>query len=330
MRLVVVGLGSIGRRHVRVIKRAYPNAEIVAVRTGRGGVVPEDKMVNTTVHQISDALDCRPNVGIIASPASLHVRQAIEFLHAGVPVLVEKPLSVRYDEALRLFNDTAVVSTAVSRSAIGFVLRHQPAFDYVKTAIMNGNLGSFRGAHVQAHSFLPSWRPDQDYRQSVSSQRSLGGGVLRELSHEIDYVLALFGRPRAVVAWRSCRSEIDIDAEDHVELMVKHEHDAVTTISLDFATDGFPRRTLHASFSRGSITWDLVSQSVNVEVLDAEPRTSVFAVERDEMFHNQLTNFLEVATGDIEPKCRLEDGLTVMAVIDAAEKSYTSLCWEAI
>lgn len=330
MRIAVVGLGSIGRRHVRVLYRYYPTIEIIAVRSGRGGTVPEDALVTRHVRTPVDALEHELAAAVVASPAPFHVDQALEFLRAGVPVLIEKPIAASYTDARRLMDEPSIDPLALSISAVGYVLRHQPAFDFVRDTVKSGRLGALRSARVIAHSYLPSWRPDQDYKESVSARTDLGGGVLRELSHEVDYVLELLGRPINVIAWHGRRSDIEIDADDHGELMMKHAGDSLATISLDFATEAPPRRDFSATFSKGALAWDLVGNVVRIEAKAEEPIQRVFPVERDEMFAAQLKDFLEAIAERKTPKCTISDGVDTMAIIDAAERSYVSHRWETI
>jgi predicted dehydrogenase len=330
VRIAVVGLGSIGRSHVRVLRQYDPDTEIIAVRSGRGGPVPEDDIVNLHVKSVAEALKWGPAGGIIASPAPYHIDQSLEFLRAGVPVLIEKPLAADYEDAKRLMHEEAIDPVALSRSAVGYVLRHQPAFDFVQETVERGRLGTLRTARAESRSYLPAWRPGQDYKQSVSARQDLGGGVFRELSHEINYVLELFGRCHAVTAWRNQGSEIDISVEEHVEMMVQHVGDAVTTISLDFATKAPLRRKLCATFSKGALTWNLVTNVVGVEVDGEEPVHREFPSERDDMFLAQLENFVDALSGQSPPKCTVEDGLKTMAVIDAAERSCVSRAWETV
>lgn len=330
MRIAVVGLGSIGRRHVRVIREVYPDAEIVAVRSGIGGAVPEDAMVSVTVRTVSEALARDPIGVIIASPAPFHVDQAIEALCAGVPVLIEKPIAASLKDSRRLIEHPAIDETAFSLSAVGYVLRHQPAFEFVQEILFADKLGDFRGARVEAHSFLPAWRPGQDYKESVSALTELGGGVLRELSHEIDYVLSLFGGCQKVLGWRNQHSGIEIDAEEHVELLLQHNNNAVSSISLDFARDCPPRRELHAWFSAGVLTWSLLSNTVTVNYSEKPTTQHEFCIERDEMFTAQLSDFVQAVTKNHPPRCSLAEGINVMSVINSLERSYSSQCWETL
>lgn len=330
MRIAVVGLGSIGRRHVRVLGERFPGIEIIAVRSGHGGAVPEDNMVNWHATSAVEALEYRPAGGIIATPAPFHIDQSLAFLRSGVPVLIEKPLAASFVDAKRLMYKDSVSPDVLSKSAVGYVLRHQPAFDFIRNTIGSGELGTFRSARAESCSYLPSWRPKQDYRQSVSARPELGGGVLRELSHEIDYVLELLGEYRSVIAWRNQESEIDISVEDHVELMVQHVGNGVTTISLDFGTQAPVRRKLSATFSKGALMWDLVAGTVEVAADAGETVRRDFPSERDDMFAAQLRDFLGAIAGQKSPKCTIEHGFQTMAVIDAAERSYTTRAWETV
>jgi predicted dehydrogenase len=115
----------------------------------------------------------------------LHVEQARILIKADVPILIEKPLSVStagIDELAALAEGKNV------KVLVGYVLRYSHSFQYFQKMIKSRNVGEPLFVRVECGSYLPDWRPGQDYRKSASAKPVLGGGVLLELSHELDYV----------------------------------------------------------------------------------------------------------------------------------------------
>ncbi|HEC14314.1 MAG TPA: Gfo/Idh/MocA family oxidoreductase, partial [Rhodospirillales bacterium] len=184
-KLLIVGLGSIGRRHVAVARELEPGMEIMALR--RAGSACGDVVVFTS---LDEALNARPDAVIIANPAPLHVATAQAFVEAGKHVLIEKPLSDRLDGIDKLLASSRRRGTVLQ---VGYCLRFHPSLIAMKQAVAEGRIGRILSLRAEVGHYLPDWRPGSDYRSAVSARRDLGGGVLLELSHEIDLARWLAG-----------------------------------------------------------------------------------------------------------------------------------------
>ena len=183
-RIAIVGLGSIGKRHLRLIKEIRPNIEVTLIRSGVGPSSPEEDMVERVVFSIDEALKYGIDAAIISSPAPFHVEQSIRLLKAGVHLLIEKPLSDRLDN---LDNLVRVANESNTKVMVGYVLRYDPAAIEFKKMIESDEIGALMHINIECGSYLPDWRPGHDYKKTVSALSNLGGGVLNELSHELDY-----------------------------------------------------------------------------------------------------------------------------------------------
>mgnify|MGYP000069495627 CR=1 FL=1 len=109
--IAIVGLGSIGRRHLRLVRELRPGIKIIAVRSGGGEEVPEEKIADEIVYTMEDAIDTGIQAAVIATPAVYHIQQAIQLMEAGIHVLVEKPLSHNMgnvDDLLKIAEDLKV------------------------------------------------------------------------------------------------------------------------------------------------------------------------------------------------------------------------------
>lgn len=211
MKLLVVGCGSIGRRHaghaarlaeVAVFDRDASLAESVARECGA-----------RAFPRLEDALDWGPQGAVIAVPHRAHLPTAHSALRAGAHVLVEKPLSHSMD-GVEAFLSTVRAS---GRRAYGVCnMRFHPGPDALQRALPSLGRPLFARAHVG--NYLPAMRPGRDYRQLYAAQRIEGGGAVLDTVHEIDYLSWMLGPVSAV----SCRAErlgdLDIDVEDHALL----------------------------------------------------------------------------------------------------------------
>ena len=217
--VAVVGLGSIGRRHLENLGRLGVGRKLV-VRRAHGknpAFAPPADAVVVDSHQA--ALAAPLDAAIICNPTSEHVPAALAYLAAGVPVLVEKPISHRLDEAQRLI---AAAKEGGARAGMAYVMRYHPAYRLAREAVAAGRLGRLLYAKVWFEAYLPDWHPWEDYRQGYAARRELGGGALPTLDHEIDFLNWLLGAPESA-AGRSGRSgALEMNADDWATLSIEY------------------------------------------------------------------------------------------------------------
>lgn len=217
LRVAVVGYGSIGRRHADNLA-ALGVGQVVAVRRRENAnpafTPPNDVRIAESVHE---TIDAGVDLAIICNPTSLHTATAREYVAAGIPVLIEKPLSPSLAEA-ELFARDAAGQVA----GMAYCLRYHPAYALARDWIDQGRLGRFELAHLWFQSYLPDWHPWEDYRQSYAARADLGGGVLPTLDHEIDFAIWCFGLPNRTtgVSYRTGTLEAEVD--DAAELTLEY------------------------------------------------------------------------------------------------------------
>jgi predicted dehydrogenase len=183
MKTVIVGLGSIGRRHFRNLL-ALGEAEIILVRSHRS-TLPDAELAGYPVEtELDEALQKhRPDAVIVANPTSMHMEAAITAARTGCHILLEKPVShslERVDELQHVMQETG------SRVLVGFQFRYHPTLLQAQELIRQGRLGTVLSAHAHWGEYLPNWHPWEDYRQSYAARADLGGGVIVTLTHPLD------------------------------------------------------------------------------------------------------------------------------------------------
>lgn len=322
-RFVIAGMGSIGRRHARNLRELRPDASIIALRRAVGD--PSETLdCDEVLCSVNAALARQPTAAVIAGPATTHVGLALRFLHAGVPVLVEKPLSHSLGGARELRDAAAAAGTT---AMLAYNLRFDPAVIKLRELVMAGAAGKVLLARAYVGQFLPGWRPGTDYRTTVSARSATGGGALLELSHEIDLACWLFGRPRSV----SCRggrySRLELDVEDVAELVLEYDGTPrLVTIGLNFL-DRTASRTLSIIGEDATISWNGIARSV-VFGCDGEKHAvhDFAANDRNDSYLAEVAQFLRcVELGDA-PAITLDAGVDVLSVVEAARQSLRSGC----
>ena len=233
-KVLIVSLGSIGKRHLRNTRKLIPDAKIAVYRqyTRDDKIIPKD--ADYIFFHLDEAISFKPNVCIIASPASEHINNSKVFLDNGAHLFIEKPLATHSSDIKSFVN---IAKSSSLFMMVGYVLRFLPALQKIRELLSNQIIGQVRTAHIQVGQYLPDWRPSQDYRKGVSAQASLGGGALLELSHELDYAVWLFGQPDSLQCSKAKLSDLDIDVEDYANVIfeyTKYDSKRRVIVQLDF------------------------------------------------------------------------------------------------
>lgn len=315
--IAIVGLGSIGRRHLRLVREFRPEIKITVVRSGEGKAVSEEKIANETVYRLEDAIESGIQAAVIATPAVFHLDQVAKLLRAGIHVLVEKPLSDSMEGVNKLVENWKKSNVVI---LLGYCMRHNPAAKKFKKMIVNETTGQIQNIHVECRSYLPDWRPSQDYRLTVSARKELGGGVLLELSHELDYVRWFFGEIESVIAVLKNSGTLGLDVEDCADLILKSAKGLPISVHLDFNTR-IARRRCVVRCSDGDLTWDAVQKKVSLQRVEGPEEVESFAHNGDEIYRLQLKHFFDCMENNKTPEVSLEDGAEVLRMVEAARES---------
>ncbi|MCF8003018.1 MAG: Gfo/Idh/MocA family oxidoreductase [Chromatiaceae bacterium] len=312
--LGLIGLGSIGRRHLRLLKALRPQIEVTLVRSGQGAHWPEEALATRVVGSLEQALASGIQGAIIASPAPLHIPQALALLRHGLPLLIEKPLATNLNRVDQLQSLTNQQQATI---LMGYTLRYSPAAQQFRQFLSTGDLGNLLAAQIDCGSYLPSWRPEQDYRQSVSARADLGGGVLLELSHELDYAQWFFGPLTLVGAVLRNSGTLGIEVEDTADLLLQGRDGLPVAIHLDFCSRQ-PRRRCILQGQHGRLEWDAMTHQVTWSPARGEPEQWSFPQDRDTPYRAQLAHFLACIEQGAAPLVTLEDGIAALALVEAA------------
>ena len=251
-----------------------------------------------------------PEYVVIANETSEHESTLKKVLSFGVPkILVEKPLFSTSIENLP--------ENPKSQVCVAYNLRFHPLLQHLFSEIKEQSIISVQ---VYVGQYLPDWRPQQDYRKSYSVSRAQGGGVLRDLSHELDYINWLFGPWQAISALGGHYSSLAGDSDDVFCLLLKMESCPAVSLQMNYL-DRYGRREVLINTDKHTYRLDLMKQEFT---RDQEPVTS-FSLERDETYRAQHRDILE---NHGKSCCSLQESLDVLRMIDAAEKSAKAESWQ--
>jgi len=319
IKVLIIGLGSIGRRHLAAVHHARPDAELIVLRRA-GGLEGVSVPGVRVTHDMAEALDLGPDVAIVAGPASHHVEMAGILARAGVHLLIEKPLSNSLDGIDELLAVAAAGNLVVQ---VGYCLRFDAALKTLKQALDDGRIGRIIDLQAEVGQYLPDWRPDRDYRDTVSARAELGGGALLELSHEIDLARWLAGDIVSVAAVTGRVSDLDIDVEDTADLLVGFAGGAVGNLHLDMV-QRTPVRTCKVVGSEGTLVWDGIARTTLLYETESAESDTLYAsgeFDSDMMYHEQFRDFMICVETRARPRVTGEDGKRVVEIVEAARRS---------
>lgn len=313
----VIGMGSIAKRHLSNLRYLHPKSKIYSVSaSGRNTELPENA---DAVISMDKLLKEKPDYVIVASPASFHIKTANSLLLNGIPVLIEKPLADNIESCIELSLD--VSSSQACIVYVGYCLRFLPSALVVKKFIDSGILGKIYNVESNVGQFLPSWRTDKNYRDSVSARKELGGGALLELSHELDYLLWLFGDLELQHSWLRTTDELGLDVEEIADLVLTTTSDIYISVHLDFIQKSTQRYSEFIG-QKGRLVWDLMSNSVTffhatgTETLYSEPQYN-----KNDMYIEMLKAFESVKMTAMTHLATIESASKVIKLIDDAKQS---------
>lgn len=265
-----------------------------------------------------------PEAAVIASPATHHVDAALPLARAGVHLLVEKPLAASARGAAEL---VALCEASGVTLMTGYNLRFLPSLQQFRALLAEQRVGRVLSVRASCGQYLPAWRPNTDYRAGVSACSALGGGVLLELSHELDYLRWLFGEVGWVSATLHRQSDLEIDVEDTAHLVLGFTGTAATTpvvasLDLDFVRHDWTRTCVVIGES-GTLRWNGMTGTIDLFTADADGwrQLGASAPNPDESYVAEWRHFLACVRDGSRPSVSGRDGLAVLELVDAARAS---------
>lgn len=317
-RYLIIGLGSIGRRHLANLRKLRPEAEIAILRSvGKETCPPE---ANHQFAEWSEALAFAPSAAIVANPASHHADAATRLLSAEIPMLIEKPLADSTKELHPLVDAIAAKRTP---ALVAYCLRLFPSLVQSRSLIKEGVIGDVLAVRAEVGQYLPDWRPKSRYQDGVSANRGLGGGPLLELSHEFDYLYWFFGLPHAVTARGGKFSNLEIDVEDAVEVILDYgPGERLVNVHLDFLQRVVDRRCRFIG-SEGTLIWNAIQNEIEFYRVSTKKweRLTFSPDDASQIYLEELRQFFGFIDGAPTDLARVPEGYDVLAIVDAAVQS---------
>jgi len=294
MKILIVGSGSIAKRHLNNLK-ILGYIDIIVLKRKYDKEFENFynvKVVTNYESKLLLNLDCI----IICTPTSIHL-EAIEYANKNnLHVFIEKPMVHDLDS----FNKSKNIWNLNNKIFfIGYMLRFHPSIKFIYDAVKNEKFGKVYSARFEFGSYLPNWHPNENYKESYASIKELGGGVVRTISHELDLIQYFFGNPINIKTLNLNTGLLKIDVEEISESILLY-NDKIVTMHLDLLQKKY-HRTISILFEEARIDWNwqtndiLISKNTNeIEIIKSD-----YNFNLNELYIDELRYFFYLINNNI-------------------------------
>jgi len=327
IKVLVVGIGSIGIRHVLNLQSIGADVSVFSYRASISKTpvsIPKGvRLVKDLYESINDDYDAI----VIANSNNEHMRVALHAARNKKNLFIEKPISISMAGCNELQKLTYTYGLIVET---GFMLRFHPNLIWIKNYLLSNSLGDIMHMRASVGQWLPDWRPKDDYRQGYGAFRNTGGGVILDLIHELGLVEWLAGKVVDVNTMTRYVDSLEIETEAVADISLRLESDILAQVHLDYIRPTYGRE-LEIVGTKGIIQWDyttgivLLSNSDNTnKILHRVPS----AFDRNTMFNSHMSYFIRrLSDSKLTPASSIEDGISALQVALACHKSSEERCY---
>lgn len=281
MRILIIGLGSIGKKHVYAINNLIPDAEIIALRSE---TVANNFSNVKNIYNINEITSEYFDFAIISNPTSEHKKTIEQLIPFNIPLFIEKPIYSSTDviDIIKLIEEKNIFTYVACN------LRFLDCIKYIKNTIAKKRINEI---NAYCGSYLPNWRPETDYRNSYSAIPELGGGVHIDLIHELDYLYWIFGNPIEVKRYFRNKSSLEIRTTDYANYLLEYSSFCANVVLNYYRKDS--KRSLELVFDNETWNVDLINNQITcnqITIFSSEQRISDTYKIQMEYFYDCLRN----------------------------------------
>ncbi len=320
MKFLIVGLGSIGKRHIRNLLSLKIKRENIFGFDPRNDRINEAKKIGLS-NFVKDLKEIKKEEFIgafICSPTSMHIKQAIILGNKKINLFIEKPLDSKLTDVNILKKLEKKFNLKI---LITYPFRFSEHANKLKEIVMSKKLGKvlyFRGVFSE---YLPDWHPYESYKSFYMAKKSLGGGSILDQSHILDMAHYLFGDFEKVLScFNSKVSKLKVKSDDIAEIFLKTKKNIYGSIHQDmFGREH--KKFMEIYCEKGNIFWDVYDLSVSVfSAKNKKIKKYSFKKDHNLMYINQTKHIIKLIKNKTKPKISLDDGIHTLKTILLSEK----------
>ena len=296
-RIFIIGSGGIAKLHEKILRKKYKKFFIKRFSSRDfSNIFKKNVFINKIIN---------PDYFIICSPSSLHYQHftMIEKNFTNTNVLIEKPL---FEKIKKIKHKIKNVYT------IGYNLRYHPVIKFLKKNLKNKIVFNI---NLNSSSYLPNWRKI-DYKKSVSSKRILGGGVLLEMSHELDFLVWIFGKLKILNAISKKVSNLKINTDDLLIVNALTQKKSIVSMNVNFFSRIFKREII-IDGKNFNIIGDLIKNEIIIFNGKIKKKIKFKNFELKKTYEHQLEDFVDKKN---KTACSFKEGMYLLSVIEKIRK----------
>jgi predicted dehydrogenase len=326
MKILVIGAGSIGRRHINNLNLlGYGDIDVVDISDANLDHIKKNFKVKETFNDFKDAsLSKSYDIAFILTPPIYHIPMALELARKGIDLFIEKPLGHNLEHVDELINAKEENNLIIM---VGYNQRFNFGMRKLKSYIEEGILGKIYYIRAEVGQYLPDWRAWQDYRKSYTAIKELGGGIILDGSHEIDYVMWLAeSKIKELKSIYDKVSNLEIDVEDIAEVILRFENDVIASIHLNMIERGYNRYCKIVG-EKGSIKWIFKDNSLEFFEDDSkELITKKYEIDQNHSYLEELKHFLSCVESRVEPLSNIYTAKETLEVVMRMKEGGDYVC----
>jgi len=283
LKLLFFGLGSIGKKHISIIKDNF-DFEIFAYRTNKGQEKNGFKI--NEFYNLDEAFSIKPDIAFITNPTHLHIETSLECVKRNIDLFIEKPISNSLGKTDEL--DKKIKKRKLF-SYIAYNMRFHPVISNLLKMLENKEKPIYFRA--VCCSYLPNWRPSQNYSKSYSAKKEFGGGVILDLSHEFDYIDWIFGGIKKIDGFYGKVSDLKINSEDILNAQILCKSGIKGDLHLDYFSHKSERK-IQIYYKNEYIEGDMIKNTINI-LKDKKIKTINYTCDKDFTYKKQIQYFFK-------------------------------------
>jgi len=303
MKILIIGLGSIGQRHLSNLKKIFKKSSFYALRKiGKKIIIKETRIIKKSdpikyfnigkLNSYKEAKKLKPNIVFICNPSVFHYRDAIFFASIGSHLFIEKPFIANMPQVKKI---SSMLIKKRSVSMIGYNMRFHPIIRFLQKIYKNNKYGKLISADFKNLTYVPSHHPYENYKTGYAVKKQLGGGVLNSLIHEVDLIVYFFGLPNSLFVNKFNSRILDIDVDDNLSSIMTYKNfKQKFYINLNLSIVSLKEeRTVNFVYQNFTIDCNLIKNII--KIINNKSKKTVFKkqfnIKRNTMFLKEVKYF---------------------------------------
>ena len=318
MKVLIVGYGSVGKRHVNNLLK-YTNSEII-ICSKRNDLNLSRKKNVKIFKSLDKCLSEKPDIGFITNETAYHIPDSIKLAKVGLDLFIEKPLS---DSMKNIPTLNKIVKQKKLVIQMGYNLRFHKCINKIRQLVKQKKIGRIISIQAENGSYLPDWHPSEDYRKGYAGKKRLGGGIVLTQIHDVDYLYWIFGNPKSIFSFTGKFSNLDISVEDYSASIIQFKNKITAELHLDFF-QGPEYRSCKIKGTNGIIFWNSGNNEVKFYNNIKKRWETVLKLknyDRNQMYVDEIKHFLKCVKNRNKTISSLDDGIKTMNIALGMKKS---------